>query len=240
MRIAVLKFGGTSLANPECRKFVMEKIISKKQIYDKVVCVVSAMARYPYPYATQSLKNLVPNLNDKYLDQVISFGEILSSYVMLNDLSDYDVLVDVINYKQNGIKTDGNYQNANIIGFDSNNYYQKFSDVDIVITPGFLGNYKDSVTTLKSGGSDLTAFVIGKGLGADVFVYSDVNGIYDKDPKRSDNAVKYDNMSFNMLLDLIRDGAKVMQYESVLYAKKHKISFTLSSTFTNDFGTKVN
>ena len=159
---------------------------------------------------------------------------------MLNDLSDYDVLVDVINYKQNGIKTDGNYQNANIIGFDSNNYYQKFSDVDIVITPGFLGNYKDSVTTLKSGGSDLTAFVIGKGLGADVFVYSDVNGIYDKDPKRSDNAVKYDNMSFNMLLDLIRDGAKVMQYESVLYAKKHKISFTLSSTFTNDFGTKVN
>ena len=239
MRIAVLKFGGTSLSNKESRKHAIDKIINKMQIYDKVICVVSAMSRYPYPYSTQSLVNLVPNLNDKYLDQVISFGEVLSSYVMLNDLFEYNVSVDVINYNNNGIKTDGNYQNANIVSFDPTSYINKLKDVDIIITPGFLGNYNDNVTSLKSGGSDLSAFVIAKGMQGDVFIYSDVNGIYNKDPKRNDNAIKYNEVSFDILLELIKQGAKVMQYESIIYAKKHKMSFVFASTFTNDYGTKV-
>jgi len=63
MKITVQKYGGTSLANHELRNRVCDIIgATREEGYD-VVVVVSAIGRENDPYATDTLVNLVKQIN---------------------------------------------------------------------------------------------------------------------------------------------------------------------------------
>ena len=90
------------------------------------------------------------------------------------------------------------------------------------------------------GGSDYSAFLIADALNVHfVSIYTDVNGVYDKDPKVYPDASIYETLSVYELLSLIDQGAKVMQKESVLYALKKKICFEVRSAFNGQKGTLI-
>ena len=72
-----------------------------------------------------------------------------------------------------------------------------------------------------------------------VSIYTDVEGVYDKDPKEHPDACIYEVLKVDNLLTLIDQGAKVMQKESVLYALKRKIRFEVRSAFSGHKGTLI-
>ncbi|MEG0320535.1 MAG: aspartate kinase, partial [Niameybacter sp.] len=59
MNIIIQKFGGTSVATPEARAQVVQKIVKAKQAGKTPIVVVSAMGRAPSPYATDTLLQFV-------------------------------------------------------------------------------------------------------------------------------------------------------------------------------------
>lgn len=96
------------------------------------------------------------------------------------------------------------------------------------------------MTTLGRGGSDLSAVAIGVAIDAsEVEIYSDVNGIYTADPRIVPNAIKLDYISYAEMLELSKNGAKVLNHRCVQLAAKHDIVIHARSSFDESKGTYV-
>jgi aspartate kinase len=112
----------------------------------------------------------------------------------------------------------------------------------VPVITGFQGvTENNDITTLGREGSDTSAVAIAGAIGADYCdIYTDVNGVYDKDPNVFKDAKKLDFVSYQDMLKMARDGAKVLHPRSVLTAQKYNIPVRVRGTFTpNDLGTLV-
>src|SRR6476646_7183711 len=118
MRIKVMKFGGTSVATPEARAASCLRVIAAKEQGFNPVVVVSAIGRKGAPYATDTLLNMLrdidPNVapEPREVDLLISCGEILSSVIFAHTLKIMGVPSQAFRGGQAGIYTDGVYGNA--------------------------------------------------------------------------------------------------------------------------------
>ncbi len=78
MKIIVQKFGGTSVANDECRIAVKNKVQQAIRKGYSPIVVVSAMGRKGAPYATDTLidtiKNVNLSVNARELDMMMCCG----------------------------------------------------------------------------------------------------------------------------------------------------------------------
>ena len=106
---------------------------------------------------------------------------------------------------------------------------------------GFQGiNENLDITTLGRGGSDTTAVAIASALKADAcYIYSDVDGIYTADPKVILDAKKLDNISYEEMLELSNEGAKVLHNRCVEIGEKYNIPIIAKSTFIENNGTII-
>jgi aspartate kinase len=111
----------------------------------------------------------------------------------------------------------------------------------VVIVAGFQGmNFRQEITTLGRGGSDLTAVALAKALAADVCeIYTDVEGIYTADPRLVSEAVQIKKISYEEMLELASSGAQVMQSRSIEVAGKYNIPLHVRSSFSNNEGTWI-
>lgn len=236
-----MKFGGTSLNTLNHREFAINKIKNELKKGNKVVVVVSAMGRNDEPYSTHALLRFTDYLNARQKDRLLAQGEILSSLVFENECRKQGIKAHACTPSETGIITDDTYGTAVVLKTNTMwiDYYLKSEDV--IVVPGFIGiSQCGHVTTLGRGGSDKTAILLAKALNVDcVSVYTDVDGIYDQDPKMNASAKRYDWMSYTDCLKLIDEGSCVMMKDSVLLAQKHEIQFTVASTFQDSIGTKV-
>ena len=109
---------------------------------------------------------------------------------------------------------------------------------DVLVVCGYVAmNEIGEITTLGRGGSDYTAVLIAKMLGIDeVEIYTDVDGIYDSDPKFNIHAKRYHEISYHHMLAL---KSRVLNDKCVEYAQENKIRIHLKSTFSNEKGTIV-
>ena len=104
---------------------------------------------------------------------------------------------------------------------------------DIVIVAGFQGVSTNlDVTTLGRGGSDTTAVALAAALGADVCeIYTDVDGVYTADPRLVPDARKLLEISHEEMLELSAAGAKVLMVRSVEYARNHRVTIHVRSSY---------
>lgn len=239
--LSVLKFGGTSLNTLEHRCYAISKIKKQLQKGNQVVVVVSAMGRKEEPYSTNSLLQFTDCLPESQKDRLVAQGEVLSSLVFENECRRQGIKAHACTPSETGIITDDHYQCARVLKVNPMWIHHYLQDMDVVIVPGFLGiSLSGHLTTLGRGGSDKTAILMAVAMQVEqVNIYTDVDGIYDEDPKINDQAVRYDCLTFDECLNLIEGGACVMMKESVELAKSKNIPFTVSSTFSNTNGTKV-
>lgn len=240
MDTIVLKFGGSSVANDERLKIVADKII---QLYEKsnIVVVVSAQGKT----TDQLLKDahnlsLVPN--DRELDVLLSSGEQIS-------ISKLSILLNQLGYSaisltgwQAGIYTNNSNQNAVIEHIDTERIEKELEKRKIVIVAGFQGiNENMDITTLGRGGSDTTAVAIASALNAkNCYIFSDVDGIYTTDPNKVSDAQKLETLSYDEMLDIADEGAKVLHNRCVEIGQKFNIPIIAKSTFNDRIGTVVN
>lgn len=243
MKVIVQKFGGTSTRSVETREHMYKNIIRELEAGNKVVAVVSAMGRYDDPYATDTLLSIVntDELTDEEIDRLTSIGETISTLVCKSELSKMGYNVETVTNVELGIQTDSHHMNATITTVEGHHIQEKLSRADIVICPGFQGySQKGKVTTLGRGGSDLSAVAIGVVIDAsEVEIYSDVNGIYTADPRIVPDAIKLDYISYAEMLELSKNGAKVLNHRCVQLAAKHDIVIHARSSFDASQGTYV-
>ena len=240
MNTIVLKFGGTSVANNEKLDIVSNKIIT---LYDEgydVVVVVSAQGKRTDQLLNEAYE-IDPNPKARELDVLLSVGE-------QESIAKLGILLNKKGYKaisllgwQAGIYTNNVNQNALIDHIDETRIIDELSKGKIVIVAGFQGvNHVPDVTTLGRGGSDTTAVSIAAKLGAKCYIYSDVEGIFTTDPRKMENPQKLKNISYDEMLDVSNEGAKVLHNRCVEVAKKYNIPIVSKSTFSNDEGTVIN
>lgn len=70
----------------------------------------------------------------------------------------------------------------------------------------------------------------------EVDIYTDVDGVYDKDPKLNEYAIKYDKLTYDEMLNM---KSRVLHDRCVNYAKDHHIRIYLKGTFSTSQGTIV-
>ena len=82
----------------------------------------------------------------------------------------------------------------------------------IAVVAGFQGvDHDGNITTLGRGGSDTTAVALAAALKADCCrIYKDVDGIYDRDPRKDPTARCYRRIGYEQMLSLSRRGAQVL------------------------------
>jgi len=241
--LVVQKFGGTSLKDDESRSKAVDKILHMIKKGEDVVVVVSAMGRFPMPYSTDALINLVGEGydNKKELDLIMSCGEVISACVISSLLNKANVKAEVVTAKNVGIITDSNYGNANVIKTDGSYIKSLLNKKVVPVVTGFQAiDSNGNITTLSRGGSDTTACLVAKAINADLIeIYSDVEGIMTADPKFCDDCKIIRKLSYDQLVSITASGAKVVNEDAAMIAKNAGINMAIKSTFSDDDGTLV-
>ena len=143
MSILVQKFGGTSVATEDSRGKVVKKILDARKQGKDVVVVVSAMGRKPAPYATDSILELVdnvnPHLNARERDAIVSCGENLSAVVLVAALTAAGC--DAVSFTggQAGIVTDEVFGDARIKRIDPTRILNALKAGKVAVVTGFQG-----------------------------------------------------------------------------------------------------
>ena len=191
MRIRVLKFGGTSVDTPEHRLMAARKVIQCIESGAKPVVVVSAIGRRGAPYATDTLVDLLTEIDPtippapRERDLMMACGEIISTVVMAQTLRTLGYPTVALTGNQAGIITDDEFGNARILEINPEPVLRCLEQGWVPIVAGFQGVTRPdaifargSITTLGRGGSDTTAAALGAALRAEaVEIYTDVNGV---------------------------------------------------------------
>lgn len=240
MDTIVLKFGGSSVANNERLQLVANKITN---LYDKdnnIVVVLSAQGKTT-DILIEEAKELAKNTKERELDALISAGEQISIAklsILLNDMG-YSAIS--LTGWQAGIYTNNSNQNAMIETINTSRILKELQERKIVIIAGFQGiNEKEDITTLGRGGSDTTAVAIAAALNAkNCYIFSDVDGVYTTDPNTIENAKKLTALSYQEMLEVASEGAKVLHNRCIEIGEKYKIPIITKSTFNNKAGTVI-
>ncbi|MBT9258541.1 MAG: aspartate kinase [Clostridiales bacterium] len=218
--IWVQKFGGSTVATPEGRRFLVQRVKDALGAGKKVVAVVSAMGRKGDPYATDTLLSLVeaegPS-DDRERDLLLSSGEIIAAVICAAALRAGGVEAQALTGPQAGIMTDGRFGDAQIIGVDIRRLEELLQKRVVPVVAGFQGLSPDGqVTTLGRGGSDTTAAALGVALQAEVVeIYTDVPGIQTADPSLVPEAVLLPEVTYDEVFQLAHGGGKVVHPRAV-------------------------
>jgi aspartate kinase len=236
----VMKFGGTSVGDPEKLKDVARRLVSAQAEGRRVVAVLSAMG-----HTTDDLVRLAyevsPRPKPRELDMLISVGERISCALAAMAIHDLGAEAISLTGSQAGIVTDTVHGRAKIVDVRARRIHEALDQDRIVLVAGFQGvSTEFDITTLGRGGSDTTAVALAAALGARVCeIYTDVEGVFTADPRLVPTARKLHAVSFEEMLEMAASGAKVLQVRSVEVARNHDVRLHVRSTFSSEEGTWV-
>ena len=240
MNIVVLKFGGTSVADVPQIKKISYKIKSEVDQGNKVIVVVSAMSG-----VTNNLVELVKSTSElasySEYDVVLSTGEQVTSALLTIALNDLSIKGRSWLGWQVPIMTDNTHSKAVINEIKTSNILNSFKKNDVAIISGFQGlSFENRITTLGRGGSDTTAVAIAAAISAErCDIYTDVDGVYTTDPRIVKSAKKLDYITYEEMLELASQGAKVLQTRSVALGMKYGVNLRVLSSFEDKPGTFI-
>ena len=240
MRI-VLKFGGTSLSDPQRIRTAARRIAELMKKGVEVVAVVSARG-HTTDGLLEDVTELCPAGADKReLDACLATGEQLSAALMAMTLLSMGIPAVRLTGWQAGVLTDETRGNARILRLQSDRIQKELASGKAVIVAGFQGiSAAGEITTLGRGGSDTTAVALAALLEAQLCrIYTDVDGVYDKDPRVFADAVKYSRIGYDEMLTLARQGAQVLHDRCVEWGKEYDVIIHVLSSFRPGPGTFV-
>ena len=238
--LIVQKYGGTSLADEERLFAAARRIVRLAQQGAQIVVVVSAQGD-----TTDEMITAATAVNSRgsvrEMDAYLACGEQMSASLMAMAIGALGHPAVSLTGVQAGIATDDTYGNARILSLKSDRIQQELDQGKVVVVAGFQGVAPNGdVTTLGRGGSDTTAVALAAFLHAQVCqIFTDVDGVYDRDPRRYSGAIRFDRISYDKMLRLIEYGAQVLHDRSVEFAREYNISIEVLSAFTGAPGTIV-
>jgi len=236
----VMKFGGTSVADLARIRSAAARVKAEVDQGHEVAVVVSAMAG-----VTNTMVDLVRDaarLADlREYDVVVSSGEQVTSGLMAIVLQSMGVAARSWMGWQIPVRTNDAHGSARIEDIEVKEMRRRFGEGQVAVVAGFQGvDPQGRITTLGRGGSDTSAVALAAALEAErCDIYTDVDGVYTTDPRIVAKARKLDRITYEEMLEMASQGAKVLQTRSVEMAMKHHVRVQVRSSFTESPGTLV-
>ncbi len=239
--LIVQKYGGSSLETAEKIRSAAKRIADLFRQGNRMVVVVSARGDTTDRLLADA-EEVSAAPSQRELDACLSAGEQVSAALMAMAVEAEGVPAVSLGAWQVELMTDCTHGDAQILGIRGNRIWQELDRGQVVIVTGFQGlSLNGNLTTLGRGGSDTTAVALAGLLEADLCqIYTDVDGIYDRDPRKYPDAVRYSHISYEKMLELIQQGAQVLHKKSVELARNGKITIEVRSAQTDAPGTLVN
>lgn len=238
--LIVQKYGGTSLADTEKIRAAAARAAGLAQQGHQVVMVVSAQGDTTDRMIREAAQ-CNPRGSGREMDALLSAGEQISAALTAMAIGSLGYPAVSLTGWQAGIDSDGVHGNARILGIRTERIQKELDQGKIVVTAGFQGIDGDGdITTLGRGGSDTTAVALAAYLKADKCqIFTDVDGVYNRDPRLYADATRFGRISYDKMLTLIENGAQVLHDRSVEFAKQYGIAVEVLSAFTGAPGTMV-
>jgi aspartate kinase len=236
----VMKFGGTSVADPEHILSAARRIVLAREEGKDVVAVLSARGATTDELVRMAFE-ISPAPKPREMDMLLSTGERISCALCAMAIHDLGSEAVSLSGSQAGIVTDTSHTKARIIDVRADRIRELLETGKIVLVAGFQGvSTSRDVTTLGRGGSDTTAVALAAALGANVCeIYTDVDGVYSADPRIVSDARRLPFVSFEEMLEMSASGARVLQLRSVEYARNYAVRIRVRPSFGDGFGTLV-
>ena len=238
MASIVQKFGGTSLADVDRIKHVARRVKSEVDAGNDVAVVVSAMAGVTNQLVGWTRET--SNVHDaREYDVVVSSGEQVTAGLLALALQDAGVDARSWLGWQIPLRTDGVHGKARIEAIDITEIRRRMAGGQVAVVAGFQGiGPRGRITTLGRGGSDTSAVALAAALGAErCDIFTDVDGVYTSDPRIVAKARKLARITYEEMLEMASQGAKVLETRSVELAMVHRVRVHVRSSFADTPGT---
>ena len=238
--LIVQKYGGSSLADAQRIQRAAQRVAALVREGHRLIVVVSAQGD-----TTDLLLQQVPKISAdpsrRELDAYLSSGEQMSAALMALALEALGIPAVSLNGWQAGLMTDSVHGDARIRGLRGDRIHRELEIGNTVVVTGFQGvDAAGDITTLGRGGSDTTAVALAAFLRADrCMIYTDVDGVYDRDPRRFPDAVRYERIGYGPMLALARQGAQVLHDRCVELGQRYQVPIQVLSSFRPGEGTMV-
>ena len=238
--LIVQKFGGSSLADAKRIQRAAQRAIHAAKEGNQVVVVVSAQGDTT-DHLVSAAAAVSPVTFPREMDAYLASGEQMSACLMAMAIQNQNQDAISLTGWQAGIFTEDIHGDAHVLKLTNDRIRQELRKGKIVVVTGFQGiDSKGDITTLGRGGSDTTAVALAAFLKADMCqIYTDVDGVYDRDPRIFPDAVRYNEIDYDAMLSLARQGAQVLHDRCVELAKIHHVQIQVLSSFRPGKGTIV-
>jgi aspartate kinase len=236
----VMKFGGTSVADVDRIREVAKRVKACVDDGNEVAVVVSAMSGTTDQLAKWA-SDVAPFHDAREYDVVVSAGEQISAGLLSLALQECGIAARSWLAWQLPILTDAVHGNARIEDIDCREIENRLGENQVAVVAGFQGKGADGrITTLGRGGTDTSAVALAAALrAARCDIYTDVDGVFTADPRIVAKAQKLDRITYEEMLEMASQGARVLQTRSVSMAMNHQVRVQVLSSFSNSPGTFV-
>jgi len=236
----VVKFGGTSVGDLDRIRNAARKVAAEVAAGHQVAVVVSAMAGETNKLV-KYVNDLDPGHDPAEYDAVVASGEQVTSGLMAIALKALGLPARSWQGWQLPIHTDETHGKARIQRIDTAPLEQGLERGEVAVCAGFQGLAGDGrIATLGRGGSDTSAVALAAALKADrCDIYTDVDGVYTTDPRIVTKARKLSRITYEEMLEMASQGAKVLQTRSVEMAMKHRVRVQVLSSFEPGLGSDL-
>lgn len=222
----VVKFGGTSLGTPERIRRAARRVAALVASGRRVVAVVSAMG-HTTDHILETLGALEAGRTAaaaREVDRALATGEDLSAALLAAALHTLGVPARSLRGGEAGVRADGAFGAARVSRVDARRLRALLSRGVVPVVSGFQGERSDrEVATLGHGGSDTSAVAIAAALSTPCHIVTDVDAVYDRDPRRHADARPLPRLSHGELLDLARSGAQVVAADAARLAAERGV-----------------
>lgn len=238
--LIVQKYGGTSVGSPELIRKVAARIARLRARGVDVAVVVSAMGDHT-DRLVDLAREVSPRPDPREMDSLLSTGEQVSVSLLAMALRDAGVPARSLLGFQVPMRTTALHGKARIEGIDGVRLAAIIAEGAVPVVAGFQGiNAAGDITTIGRGGSDTTAVAVAVALGADECqILTDVDGVYTTDPRMVPSARRLPRLTFEEMLELAGQGARVLHLRSVEFAAKYHVKLRVALSFEDSEGTLI-
>ncbi|MBW1297686.1 aspartate kinase [Aquimarina litoralis] len=168
-------------------------------------------------------------LNSKFL----TFGETLLTYIFSNFLATKGISNRLLSAKEFMYVDNVDNPNISKVSQKLETVLKEESSEEIYITQGFVcRDHLGQISTLKRGGSDYTATIIGAALNAkEVQIWTDIDGLHNNDPRFVEGTNPISHLTYNEAAELAYFGAKILHPQTVSPVVDKDIPVLLKNTF---------
>ncbi len=226
--IVVIKFGGTALGTHGRIRTAAQRVAGLRSAGFRPVVVVSArggttdrLLRQVNAVSGAS----IDGASHREADRALATGEILSAALLASALNALDVPAESVGAADAVLLAEGPFGGASLRELRRGRVALLLETDTVPVVTGFQGIREDGeLVTLGRGTSDLTAIFLASALeAAECHIVTDVDGIYDADPRLARLALRFERLSFDDLVILCAAGAKVIHPDAAEHAAAHQV-----------------